>query len=209
MRNKVDFRLILITDRKVCRNKSLEKAVIEACSAGIKAVQLREKDLTASELMKLAKSMRNITRKHRVKLIINDRVDIALLSNADGVHSPENGIQPSLVKKFNKNFIVGKSTHSMKSVIESGRNGYDYVLFGPVFRTKSKVKFGKPKGISELRKVCKSVNVPVFAIGGITPARAKRCVEAGAYGAAVISSVLKSDNIKKVVREFKETLSGL
>jgi thiamine-phosphate pyrophosphorylase len=209
MRNKIDFRLLLITDRKTCKNKSLEKAVKKACLAGLKAVQLREKDLPAADILKLAKKIRNLTRKQHTKLIINDRLDIALLSNADGIHSPENGVQPSHIKTFTKKIFIGKSTHSLKSAKQAEENGYDYIIFGPVFRTKSKVKFGKPKGIGTLRKVCEAVNIPVFAIGGITAARAKRCLDAGAHGAAVISAVLKSDNIKKTMHEFKRALGGL
>ena len=209
MANKIDFKLLVITDRKKCRTKSLEEVVKTSCACGIKAFQLREKDLTASELLLLARRLRKITTGHRAKLIINDRLDIALLSNADGIHSPENGISPKQSKRFNKNLIVGKSTHSLNSAIEAGKNGFDYIIFGPVFRTQSKVKYGKPKGLNELKRVCNKVNIPVIAVGGINPGRAEKCIRAGAHGAAVIGAIMKSKNIKKTVSEFKESLGSL
>lgn len=209
MENKIGFRLLVISDRKLCRHKSLEEFSREAFSSGVKAFQLREKDLSASELLSLARKIKKISIKSHTKLIINDRLDIALLAIADGIHSPEKGINPQDVKKFKKNLIIGKSVHSVNSAIRAERDGYDYILFGPVFRTKSKVKYGKPKGIAELKKVCSTVKIPVFALGGINPERAKRCINAGAHGAAVIGAIFNSKNVKHTISEFKESLGGL
>ncbi len=209
MENKIGFRLLVISDRKLCRHKSLEEITREAFSAGVKAFQLREKDLPASELLSLARKIKKISIKSHAKLIINDRLDIALLANADCIHSPENGINAKDVKNQIKNLIVGKSTHSVESALKAERDGYDYILFGPVFRTKSKIKCGKPKGITELKKVCRTVKIPVFALGGINPERAIRCIKAGAHGAAVIGAIFNSKNVKRTVFQFKESLGGL
>ena len=208
MANKIDFKLLVITDRKKCKPKKLDDVVIEACHSGVKAFQLREKDLSASEILSLSLKLRKIT-SNNSKLIINDRLDIALLSKSNGIHSPENGILPKQAKSFNKNLIIGKSTHSLKSAIEAERKGYDYIIFGPVFRTQSKVKYGKPKGIKELTRICAKIKIPVFAVGGINPDRAKKCIEAGAQGAAVIGAVMKSRNVKKTITEFKENMGSL
>ena len=208
MANKIDFKLLVITDRKKCKPKKLDDVVIEACHSGVKAFQLREKDLSASEILSLSLKLRKIT-SNNSKLIINDRLDIALLSKSNGIHSPENGILPEQAKRFNKNLIIGKSTHSLKSAIEAERKGYDYIIFGPVFRTQSKVKYGKPKGIKELTRICAKIKIPVFAVGGINPDRAKKCIEAGAQGAAVIGAVMKSRNVKKTITEFKENMGSL
>jgi thiamine-phosphate pyrophosphorylase len=209
MVNKIDFRLLLISDRKLCKHKSFEVKANIAFSSGVKAIQLREKDLSSSELLTLAKKLKKAAQKHSVKLIINDRLDIALLSKADGIHSPENGIKTKDVKKFNKKLIAGKSTHSVKSAIAAENNGYDYIITGPVFRTASKIKYGKPLGLSLLKEICHSVKIPVFAVGGINPERAEKCIKAGAHGVAVISAIFKSKNIKKTVLEFKKSLGGL
>jgi thiamine-phosphate pyrophosphorylase len=209
MTNKIDFRLLLISDRKLCKHKSLEETANISFASGVKAIQLREKDLSSSELLTLAKKLNKTCINHSAKLIINDRLDIAVLSKADGVHSPEKGIQAKDVKRFNKNLIIGKSTHSVKSAINAEKNGYDYIIAGPVFRTASKIQYGKPLGLSLLKEICSSVNIPVFAVGGINPQRAEKCIKAGAHGAAVIGAIFKSKNIKKTVLEFKKSLGGL
>jgi thiamine-phosphate pyrophosphorylase len=209
MENKIGFRLLVISDRKLCRHKSLEEITREAFSSGVKAFQLREKDLSALALLTLARNIKKISIKSHAKLIINERLDIALLANAEGVHSPEKSINPQDVKKFGKNLIIGKSVHSVESAIKAERDGYDYILFGPVFRTKSKIKYGRPKGIAELKKVCCTVKIPVFALGGINPERAIKCINAGAHGAAVIGAIFKSKNVKRTVLEFKKSLGGL
>ncbi len=209
MANKIDFRLLLISNRRMCKNKSIEETASIAFGAGVKAIQIREKDLSSSELLILAKKLKKVSLKHSVKLIINDRLDIAMLVKANGVHSPEKGIQAKDVKKLKKNLIIGKSTHSVKSAIEAEKMRYDYIIAGPVFRTASKIKYGKPLGLSLLKEICSAVKIPVFAVGGINPKRAEICIKASAYGVAVISSIFKSKNIKKTVLEFKNSLGGL
>lgn len=204
---KINFRLIVITDRKLA-GRGLVSVVRDCTKSGVKAIQLREKDLPAGELASLAKKIKSSLSKSRAKLIINDRIDIALLSNADGLHSPENGTDIKYLKKY-KNMIFGKSVHSVQQAFEAEKSGYEYILFGPVFRTQAKIKYGPPQGLEKLKKICNAVNIPVFAVGGITPARVKKCLNAGAYGVAVIRAVMKSRNIKKTVNEFKKELSEL
>ncbi|HEY3250837.1 MAG TPA: thiamine phosphate synthase [Ignavibacteria bacterium] len=206
MKSKIDFRLIFITNSKL--NPDLYRVVKKACGAGVKAVQIREKELSAKELLKLAKRLRILAKKTNTELFINDRYDIALLSNADGLHLPENGILPSHINR-NKRIIMGRSVHSLMAAREAEKNGFDYILFGPVFRTPAKIKFGSPQGLSKLEKVCNSVNIPVFAVGGINPQRAKKCVESGAHGIAVIRELMLSPNISKTLRDFKEAIGSL
>jgi thiamine-phosphate pyrophosphorylase len=204
---KVTFRLIVITDRKLA-GRRLISVVSDCVKSGVKAIQLREKDLQASELARLAKKIKSSLSKSRTKLIINERLDIALLSNAEGLHSSENGTDIKYLKKY-KNMIFGKSVHSVSQAKVAEKSGYDYILFGPVFRTQAKIKYGPPQGLDKLKKICNAVNIPVFAVGGITPARVKKCLKAGAYGVAAISSVMKSPNVMKILTEFKTELGGL
>jgi thiamine-phosphate pyrophosphorylase len=209
--NKLQFKLLLITDRKKCGD--LTKVITSACKAGVKAVQLREKStdngISGAELLSISKELRKITKKYSAKLLINDRLDICLISKADGLHSPEHGFLPNQIKKFNNKLLSGKSVHSVQCAVEAEKNGYDYIIAGPVFRTASKIKYGKPLGLSLLKEICNSVRIPVYAVGSINPERAKRCIMKGAYGAAVISAIMKSKDVKRTVSEFKRALGGL
>lgn len=203
-KNKVDFRLIVITDRKFA-GESFNKIIRKCSDSGVKAIQLREKDMSAGSLCKLANSVKKSIDTH-TKLILNDRIDIALLSKANGVHSSVKGIDRQYIPL---KFIAGKSVHSKAEAVKAERQGYDYLLFGPVFRTPAKVKYGSPQGLNKLNEICSAVKIPVFAVGGITPKRVKKCLNAGAYGVAVIRAVMKSGDVKKTINEFKSELGGL
>lgn len=178
-------------------------------AAGIKAVQLREKDMPAGEMLIAAKAGGGKIKKNRTKLIINDRLDVAILSGAGGVHSTSYGIENTYIRKFAPRLISGKSVHSVSEAVKAQKDGYDYVLFGPVYRTPAKVKFGKPQGLKKLGAVCSSVKIPVFAVGGINPGRIKKCLNAGAYGVAAIREFEVRKNIKKAVKEFRKELGSL
>ena len=206
--SKVNFRLIFITSRKLSKTP-LALVVKSACRAGVKAVQIREKDLHASGLVKIIRDIKKITFRFKASLIINDRLDIALLTKSNGLHIPENGLLPSQIKKFSPGLITGKSVHSLKEARGAEKNGFDYIQFGPIFKTPAKVKFGTPQGLDNLKKVCSAVNIPVFAVGGISTARVKKCLDAGAHGVAVIRSIMKSKNMAGTINEFKNELGKL
>lgn len=206
MTSNIKFRLMMITDEGQSYS-SLIKKVTEACKYGFKAVQLRNKKISTQQLLKLAKELRRITSKFSANLFINDRADIALLSKADGIHFPSGAIDIKSLLSYN--ILLGKSTHSLKDAKESFYNRCDYILFGPVFETASKLKYGKPQGLKKLQRICEQIEIPVFAVGGITPKRAKMCLKVGAYGVAVISAISKSDNLKRTISEFEENLGGL
>ena len=206
----IDFRLYLVTDRRLAVSRSLEDVVGDACRAGVRAVQLREKDLDARSLLDLAARTRRITSSSDTALLINDRVDIALACGAGGVHCPEAGFPPADARRvFGEGAIVGVSTHSLGAALDAKKNGADFITFGPIFDTPSKTKYGAPLGLGALRDVTSAVRLPVFAIGGITPERARSCLDYGARGVAVISAVLGAPNIARAVGEFEQALGGL
>ncbi|MBI4698232.1 MAG: thiamine phosphate synthase, partial [Nitrospirae bacterium] len=199
MRNaleKIDFKLYLITDRKlITHNESLITAVKKALKGGVKAIQLREKDLSTHALLKLAYKMREVTEKYNAKLFINDRFDVALAVGADGVQLTQNSIPADAVRKavdasrithHASRFLIGVSTHSLKEAKEAERSGADFVTLGPIYRTPSKLKYGKPLGTDTLKKASSKLKIPVFAIGGIKSHRIMEVKKAGAFGAAMI-----------------------
>ncbi len=194
----IDFKLYLITDRKLCKKPFLE--VIEsACKAGVKAIQLREKDLSSKELVELALKVREITSRYNTKLFINDRVDIAKIVNADGVQLTENSLPIEVVKKIAPESIIGVSRHTLESCLEAEKSGADFVVFGSVF--KDKLDF-KAQGLENLKLICKKVKIPVFAVGGVNSENARLCFDNGAFGVAVVSEIMGSMDVEGEVRKF-------
>jgi thiamine-phosphate pyrophosphorylase len=206
----IDFRLYVITDRKLfSRDASLITAIKAALKGGVTAVQLREKDMETRELLRLAYRMRKVTEQFNAKLFINDRFDIALAVGADGVHLTQNSIPVDAVKQCTRRkLLAGVSTHSLKEAREAEKGGADFITFGPVYRTPSKLKYGSPVGIELLKNVSARAGIPVFAVGGVTQGRINDIKEAGAYGAAVIREVLASDDIKRTSGELVTLLGA-
>ena len=200
----INFKLYLITDRKLFSdNSSLFTAVEEALRVGLKAVQLREKDLGTRELLDMAYRMRELTRAYKAKLFINDRVDIALAIEADGVQLGKESIPAHAVRKtFEDKLMISVSTHSLDEALEAERGGADLITFGPIYHTPSKIKYGEPIGIETLKKVKAKILIPIFAIGGIKLDKVREVKEAGADGVALISAILTAENIKETTKEF-------
>jgi len=203
----VNFRLLLVTDRHRTRGRSLPSVLKQAVNAGLPAVQLRERDLSTSELLLLAQEIRSITSRRAVPLIINDRVDLMLALNLDGVHLRANSLPISAVRRLaGADRLIGISTHSLAEVQEANGEGADYVVFGPIFDTPSKRQFGSPVGLEQLAEVCSRSAVPVFAIGGVTRAFVPDVLRAGAHGVAVIGSILDRDDAAAATRELVDAL---
>ena len=199
----VDFSLYLITDRKALAHGTIEGAIEEALQAGVRAVQVREKDLGIRDLLNLAYRIRMLTREYDARLFINDRVDVALVTGADGVHLGQHGIPPYAAKDISKgDLIVGVSTHSRAEAVAAEKGGADFIAFGPVYETPSKVGYGRPLGLGTLKEVCAEISIPVFAIGGIGTERVKEVRDCGAAGVAVISAILCSEHIAASVEAF-------
>jgi len=206
----IDFRLYLISDKKMTADCcSLEAAVRLALKGGVKAIQLREKDLPTRDLMKLARKMRVLTDRYKAKLFINDRFDIALAVGADGVHLAQSSIPVHAVRDtVKKKLIIGVSTHSLTETKEAEKGGADFITLGPVYRTPSKLKYGAPLGLEALRRICKRVNIPVFALGGVKAKRVGDVRAAGAYGVAMISEIFGAEDIQGKAKELIDILSN-
>lgn len=206
MANPIDFTLYLITDRLQTGTRSLLETVDEALAGGVKAVQLREKELTSRELYELAFDLKKLTCRYDAKLLINDRIDIALAVDADGVHLGSNSIPIYRARKLlGKNRLIGVSCHNQVNAITAQEKGADFITFGPVFFTASKAKYGKPVGIDKLESVSHLLTVPVFAIGGVNAANAREVLATGATGIALISAIMSAHE----PRQAAQTLLSL
>ncbi len=202
------YALYLVTDRKRAK-QGLIKVVEEALDAGLKWLQLREKDLDGRELLRLARELRALTKSYGAGLIINDRVDVALLVDADGVHLGQNSFSPRQVRHLTGDErLIGVSTHSLKEALVAEKEGADFITLGPVYFTQSKAGYGDPVGLDTLKEVTEKVKVPVFAIGGIKADRVGEIRSAGAKGAALIGEVMESTHAGASVRRLLERLHG-
>jgi thiamine-phosphate pyrophosphorylase len=188
-----NFCLYLITDRTQTGGRPLATVVRQALEGGVKAVQLREKDLSASELYNLAVEIRQLTRSFGVPLIINDRLDIALAIEADGVHLGINSLPVAAARKvLGEGRIIGYSAHAIDEAIRAEADGADFVTFGPVYHTPSKAAYGEPTGVKKLAEVSSVLKIPVIALGGISHNNVIETMSANNKGIAVISAVLAS-----------------
>jgi thiamine-phosphate pyrophosphorylase len=201
------FWLYLVTDRQQACGRPLVDVVHAALDGGVDAVQLREKDLLGAELLRLATRLRKLTTRYAAALLINDRIDVALAADADGVHLGQNAIPPADARRVvGPTRLVGISTHSPAEAAAAVDGGADFVVFGPVYRTPSKTPFGPPRGPDALAEVTASVRLPVFAIGGITAERVAEVRRAGAAGVAVISAIIAAEDPARAARALSIAL---
>jgi thiamine-phosphate pyrophosphorylase len=192
-------RLILVTDRRATAGRPLVEVVRAALAAvpaearGAVAVQLREKDLEGRALLELARALRDVTAAAGAALFVNDRADVALAADADGVHLGGRSFSPADVARFAPRLAVGVSTHSRGDVEAAARAGARFAVFGPVWETPSKRPYGAPVGLDALRDAA-TVGLPLLALGGVTPANASACAAVGAAGVACIRAVLEAND---------------
>ena len=183
-------------------NKILLDTIRAAAAAGVDWVQIREKDLSTRELfglvreaVVLAYARPDSTHSHSIKVIVNDRLDVALAAGAAGVHLGHASAPAREVVRWCRagnapaDFLVGVSCHSLEGAQEAENAGASYTYFGPIYETPSKIPFGKPHGVEELAQVAKAVRIPVIAIGGINESNAADCIRAGAAGIAAIRMI--------------------
>lgn len=200
----VDFHLLLVTDRSLVRERSLESALRESVDAGVQAIQLRERDLSTRELLSLAGQIHAMTKSRGIPLIINDRVDLVQALDLDGVHLRASSLPVSVARRvLGPRRLIGVSTHSVKEVQQAGDDGADYVILGPIFETPSKREFGAPLGLAALADACRRSSVPVFAIGGMTSKRIAAARDAGASGVAMIGGILGREDVGTATVEMQ------
>lgn len=203
----IDFKLYLITDRNQTGGRPLLDAIREAIDGGVRCIQLREKDLPVREYLKLAEVARKIIGDSGCRLIINDRIDIALAIEADGIHLGNSSLPADVVRRLiGEKMLIGVSTHSIEEARMVEKMGADFITAGPIFYTPSKAKYGPPAGIGLLSEINGELSIPVFAIGGIKKGNIRDVLGAGAWGVAMISAILGAEDIRKTVKEILEEI---
>jgi thiamine-phosphate pyrophosphorylase len=203
----VDFKLYLITDRKQTK-MPLPAAIRLALEGGVRAVQLREKDLPMRELLALSQELRAMTKEFGAKLFINDRVDVAISVNADGVHLGHQSMPVQAVRKVVGNdMLIGVSTHSIMEAKYAEAGGADFITIGPIFDTPSKTKLGSPVGINILKELKCELNIPFYALGGVKSGNIAQIISAGASGVAMISAIMAAEDIKKASSKVIEAIA--
>jgi thiamine-phosphate pyrophosphorylase len=203
----LDFDLYVVTDRQLTAGRPLRLVVEAALRGGARAFQLREKDLSPRELYPLAIEMRQLTQTYGARLLINDRVDVALAVDADGVHLTTTSLPASIARQLlGPGRLIGVSTHTLTEVQAAADAGADFLVFGPVFYTPSKAPYGEPVGLDALRVVRAAVNLPILAIGGVKKANLDQVLAAGADGIAVISAIISADDPRAASQDLLGTL---
>lgn len=198
-------RLCYITDRRQLPRANLLPFITAAARAGVDMIQVREKDLDARALLALVEKAVAACEGTSARLLVNDRLDVALAVGANvGVHLPADSFSPRVLRaKFGEGLLIGASCHSVEEVKRAEAEGADFVVFGPVFETPSKIAYGPPLGLAALADACRAVRIPVLALGGVTLENAARCLAAGASGLAAITMFQQVESMDALVRELR------
>jgi len=194
-----------ITDKKMARRRDHYSILRELVLGGARFVQIRDKDTPPKELLPDLKRCLEYASSRNVHLVLNDRCDLVLSSGLSGVHLGQDDLPPERARSLlGKNRIIGLSTHSLRQVRKASSLPIEYIGFGPVFQTSTKKNSSPVVGLTKLRYACSRSSVPVVAIGGIGLLQVRDVLDAGAASAAVISALMKSENIARRMEDFLE-----
>lgn len=206
---RVEFSLYLVTDRHQTEGRALVPLLGQALAAGVGAIQVREKDLATPALLALAREVLSVARQAGRPVLINDRVDLVLAADADGVHLRSDSLPVRIVRgMLGSSKLIGVSTHSAAEVAAAEAEGADFAVLGPIYATASKRSYGAPIGLAPLQQATRRCRIPIFAIGGVTAARVLELRAAGASGVAVISAVLGNEAVLTATRALLRELSA-
>ena len=208
-RKRLDaLRLYLITDRTLLPGDQFLAGIEAALKGGVRAIQLREKNLPENELRSLARDVLKLTQKYNALLIINHRAELAHAIGADGVHLTESSPAVRKIRKEFPDLLIGKSTHSLQGAIRAQHQRADFVTFSPVYDTPSKLQYGPPQGLEKLKQVCAGLDIPVLALGGIDLSRITSVRKQGAFGVSLIRGIWNSPDIEHESLQYINALTG-
>ncbi len=201
-----------VTDRHAAGDRPILDVAAAAIQGGAAFIQVREKDLPARELLRLVLDLRSAAHAigaERVRIVVNDRLDVALAAKASGVHLPATGLPVAAVRqKVGRKFLIGRSVHGLAEAREAEKAGADYLVFGPIFPTPSKIGLGEPQGTAALAKLVQSVRLPVWAIGGIHAENAALLRGTGIAGVAAITAIAAAPDPAAAVRALRAALAN-
>lgn len=199
----LDFKLYVITNRKGCAPKPLYEVILEILDAGVNAIQLREKDLAKEPLYKLAHPISELCNTYHAHLFVNTNVQVAVDVGAAGVHLPDNDTSLDQVREqANKDILIGCSIHNTETAKRREKEGADFITYSPIYPTYNR----SGVGLEKLKMLATEVQLPLFALGGITPNRANECLAAGASGIAVMSGLMRPAGAAEKSKEYLSEL---
>ena len=202
MQRFVSAGIYLVTSQTMSMGRSTVEIVRAALAGGVRLIQLREKELSTTAFMDLACKIRAMTKKAGALLLINDRLDVALAVNADGVHLGQDDFSVKEARKLAPDLIIGASSHSPKQAAKAQKDGASYVNIGPIFPTKTKKWTGEFLGIDGLKKISSKISIPFTVMGGIKKEHIPQLVSAGARTIAVVTAITAAKNPEKAAREL-------
>ena len=203
---KVDYSLYLVTDRKMLRARDLGQSIELAIQGGVTLVQLREKSVSTREFLQLALRVKEITSYYRIPLIINDRLDIALAVDAEGLHVGQDDLPMLKARElFGSRKIIGVSASTLAEALLAQQQGADYLGVGAVFSTSTKTDASEVS-LEQLETIKKSVTIPVVAIGGINETNLKQVLATGIDGVSVVSAILAKEDILMAAKQLQELI---
>lgn len=201
-KENIDYSLYLCTDRGLMSSATIEEAVEQAILGGTGVIQLREKDMDAGDFVRMAESVKQITEKYQVPLIINDRIDVALAVGADGVHVGQRDIPAKMVRKMiGPDMLLGVSATTVEEAVQAVADGADYLGVGAMFATNTKDD-AKIVTIEELKRIREAVSVPIVVIGGINMQTLEQFKGYGIDGLAVVSAVMAAQDVKQAAKDL-------
>ena len=205
------WRLYVIADEELSGGRLHVKIAEAAVAGGADVIQLRDKKASSRNLYEASLQIRKLTREAGVQFIVNDRLDIAIAANADGLHVGQDDLPTKVAREFlGSNRILGVSARTVEEAIQAEKDGADYLGAGPVFEARgTKADAGDPKGLQLIKNIHDKCGLPIVAIGGINHENVSGVIEAGAQCAAVISAVVSAPNIADATRSLKSKIGGI
>lgn len=209
MFNRENLLLYAVTDRSWTENQTLYEQLEDALIGGVTCVQLREKNLSEEDFIQEAVEIRELCRKYNIPLIINDNLNVAIKSNADGIHVGQEDVSAAEIRKLvGDNFIIGVTAKTVEQAKKAENDGADYIGVGAVFPSPTKTNAIRITN-EQLNEICSSVSIPAVAIGGISLDNITELSGCKMSGVAVVSAIFAADDIKTTVQELKRTVQDL
>ncbi len=204
----LDYSLYLVTDRNLTNGRDLINVIKEAVTGGVSVVQLREKDCSSRDFYNIALEVKNFLKTLNIPLIINDRLDIALAVNAQGLHIGQSDIPYQVARRImGKGAIIGLSVETIQDAIDAEKLDVDYLGISPVFSTNTKLDIAKPLGLEGIKKIKSLSSHKLVGIGGINIDNVEKLFEAGVDGVAVVSAICSADSPEAASREFTNKIN--